>query len=179
MKNQIKWSEILTQNEDAIIDALKQAYRQACGSQANSGWQECVDITQEGRISVYTIGQNSTSGDVWSGETLEIARVDWFNPTDGIEADDVIKFLRNESKLDDWVAYLVAEELITQEEADDISNTYYYTYTIQDWNQELWKQYLSEVEDWLINEFAENRAEGIFSDTLKHAQEVESMYGEA
>lgn len=183
MRKQIVWSTILSDNEEAIIDAIIKAYRDACGSQANSGWQECVDITEDGTISTYTISQNSTSGDVWNGEAFEIARINWFDPMDGVDSSDIIDFLRSENKLEDWVKYLATEGHI--DELDDNSdiehearNATYYIYTVEEWNHELWKEYQKELEDGIVEEFASNQADTIFAKSIKHAKENESYYEE-
>ena len=74
-----KWADLVEVNKDDILKTLEKAYIDACGAEGD-GFQECVDITKDGEVSSYTIGDNSTSMDVLEGETLEIARVDWFNP---------------------------------------------------------------------------------------------------
>jgi len=174
MKNK-KWSEILKNNEEAIIDALQKIYRDACGGQGNSGFSECVDIYPSGKISTYTIGDNSTDGDVWSGEAYEIARCKWFDPIDNI--DDMLDFLRNENSLETFSVWLVKEEHIEPDEACDESELLRHAWRVEDWNSELWKQYVSEAIDYLVSERAIDWANEKFDMALMEAEEDDRQHG--
>jgi len=91
------WVELLNENEETILEAIRKAYRDACGSQSNSGFGECVDITREGKVSTYTQGDNSMSMDVWNGDTMEVCRIKWFNPVNDINKDDIVAYLETKT----------------------------------------------------------------------------------
>jgi len=148
MTNKVNWIKVLEDNEEKIIDALKQAYKQAIGG---NSWEECVDIDPNGKICVYTIGNNSTSMDVWKGEVIEIARFGWWEPD--VDGEDVVQFLKGEDKLQDFAQWLVNEEYIDPDELNNESSISKEAWLLEKWNQKLWDQYMEEFKDWLMDEF--------------------------
>lgn len=145
----INWLGLLEKNEEKIIDALRQAYRQAIGGE--SSWQECVDINRDGKITVYTIGSNSTDGEVWNGDALEVARFAWWEPD--VDGEDVVNFLKNEDKLGEFTRWLMDGEHIEPEDMEDESELWSKVWLLEEWNPELWKQYMEEYTDWIIEDF--------------------------
>jgi hypothetical protein len=88
------WTELLTENEDDIIDALLGAYRSACGADAGKAREEVV-IDRRGRIRTATLTGQSMPMDVWKGDAMTIGSVTWFDPLDYVEPNDAVEFLRN------------------------------------------------------------------------------------
>lgn len=153
MKTNINWEQLLIDNEESILEAIKTAYCNACGSQVNSGFQECVDITQEGKVSVYTISQNSTAGDVWNGEAFEICRIDWFNPLDGVDNSDAIKFMKDENIFDSWIEWLKNEGHLEEDDNTDEDDLTCHVWTFNEFNSDAYAGYLKEVEEVTVAEF--------------------------
>lgn len=145
------WTEIIRENEEAIMKAFREAYRDACGSQSNSGFAEVVDITRDGKISAYTQGDNSVAMDVWKGEALELHRFKWWNPVDSMDGYGAVEFLKNENKFDKFVAWLVQEEYVDAEDAEDDAITE--IWRLKEWNSDLYDQYLKEVIDYTMEDF--------------------------
>lgn len=93
----INWRELLEKEIDFIREALVEAYTDACGEQANSGFLHGVKMDFEGNVYHYLISPDKTPSDVWNHKAIEIARIAEFNPlNDKDENEEILIYLKNE-----------------------------------------------------------------------------------
>jgi len=79
------WRMLLEEESEYILDALVEAYSDACGNPINEGFLQGVKIDREGNIAQYLISPDNLPSDVWIGKAIEIARIAKFNPLNNIE----------------------------------------------------------------------------------------------
>lgn len=165
MKNLINWPEILRKNEDAITEALQQAYENACGAQAGSGMKESVVVYTDGAVSQFTEMPNSMAGSVWDGEAIYAGHIDWFSPWSDCDDTEVITSYLSEEELAAFTAWLKENEY-----AECINMR-----ELEEYNEVIAKRVYDEYIQDFIGENAQFWAKECFEQTL---EDEEYQYNE-
>lgn len=111
MNNKTKWSKLLADNEDAIIEALEKAYSDACGSKSHSGFGYYVIIDEDGEIRISTLSQNSTPGDVWKGTAMSVGGMEWFSPFEWESESEIIENSLSPEEAKEFTSYCGTEDI--------------------------------------------------------------------
>ena len=73
MENQIKWTEIIEANREAVENAIKEAFQTAQGMQ--NGYSVHVEIYENGKIEASINSHNWQSQDSWDGKCFRVATI--------------------------------------------------------------------------------------------------------
>lgn len=106
----INWLEIIEEESDNIIDALTAIYTDACCLNANSEICQVLKMDKDGTIIHHTLPADVTSSAVWTGDAIELARLSWFNPFDGVDEAEVISSYLTKEELQEFNTYLNGEK---------------------------------------------------------------------
>ena len=110
MKIEINWIELIKTNEEKILEAGRQAYRNACGSTGDREYTEDAKITMFGEVEQYANHQDYSPKDVWLGQADAIFCFHRFNPWDHEQEEGKAIFaLLDEAEVEAFRQYLKQE----------------------------------------------------------------------
>jgi len=159
MTKKIDWVAILEKNEEAILKAGKEAYTNACTTSYDNSFSNTMDVVidADGDIRMHEQQQNSTSMDVWKGEAICVISFKKFNPWESFEEDEEIKKMLEPEELEEFMAWLKESEITSWGRNE-----------LRDWNSGVAGRLDREMEEWDIDEYAENQAQDKFDEAVKH-----------
>ena len=125
MTKKINWVEILEQNEEAILEAGRQAYRNSCLSSYDNSFSSTEDVVidKDGGIRTETQQQNWQSMDTYHGNAICVISFKRFYVWENVEEETEIKTMLEPSELEEFQAYLDENEI-----------TSWGISTVRDWN---------------------------------------------
>lgn len=97
-----KWSEIIEQNREKLVEALESAYKEAVD---NRHMQYILEIYKNGIIRTWTCaaGSNSFSADSWNGESTVVATYCFQNMDIEVTEEDFRRHMTEEERQDiEW-----------------------------------------------------------------------------
>lgn len=102
-----RWSEIIEQNREKLIEALEQAYKEAID---NRHMQYITEIYKNGTIRTWACaaGSNSFSSDSWNGTSIEVGRFCFQNMDIETTEEDFRRHMTEEEQKD--VAWKAEED---------------------------------------------------------------------
>ena len=110
MQIKIDWIELIKTNEEKIMEAGRQAYRNACGSTEDREYTEDAKITMFGEVEQYANHQDYSPKDVWLGQADAIFSFQRFNPWDNEQEEEKAIFaLLDEAEAETFRQYLKQE----------------------------------------------------------------------
>ena len=112
MQIQINWIELVKTNEERIMEAGRQAYRNACGSTEDREYTEDAKITMFGEVEQYANHQDYSPKDVWLGQADAIFSFQRFNPWDYEQEEEKVIFsLLDEAEAEAFRQYLKMQDI--------------------------------------------------------------------
>lgn len=72
------WKELALEKEEQIKEKMREAFRESIGDVTDS-WQYLVQLEGDGTISIHFLSQNSSTGEVFDGEAIEVCRFSRFS----------------------------------------------------------------------------------------------------
>ena len=154
MTNKINWIELLQQNEEAILEAGKQAYRDACSSHYDNSFNNTEDvvINQYGEVRNQTMQKNWDSMDCREGTAMVVISFNKFNPWEDESEDDIIIDTLEAEELAEFKSWLKENDIVRFDRRD-----------LETWNSEIAgridDEYVSAYIDDTIDEQVNNQFE--------------------
>lgn len=149
----IKWSEILEQNRENIIEALEKSFRDAVDYRH---MQHITEIYPDGTVRTWACaaGSNDFSSDLWNGKSMEVGRFCFQNIDIETTEDD---FRRHMTEDEQNRAEMLAEEDALTFEGFIYSSGLY---------PELIEETEAEWLEWYKDEYAYSEAERVLDDAI-------------
>ena len=138
----INWLELVLENEEKVLDGIKEAHEMACGG--NNGNEYTAEINSDGNISIreYT-SSGSQSEATWKGNAIELVRIKAIDPMEG---DTFDWFPEDDPTL---TATEKASFLLWCEENAETASDPCLLYN---WNPEVWERWEANyTEEYLVN----------------------------
>lgn len=163
-----KWSNVIEQNKEKLIEALEKAYKEAVDCRH---MQYITEIYKDGTIRTWACAAGSTSfsADSWNGESTAVATYCFQNMNIEVIEED---FRRHMTEDEQNKAEMLAEE-----------NGLTFVGFI--YNSGLYPELIEEVErewlKWYKDEYAHSEAERVLDDTImmeSSQEEYKERYGE-
>ena len=128
MTHKINWIEILKQNEEAILEAGKQAYRDACSGHYDNSFSNTEDvvINQYSEIRNQTMQKNCDSMDCREGNAMVVISFNKFNPWENQSEDDIIMDTLEDEELIEFKSWLEENDIERFDRLD-----------LESWNSEI------------------------------------------
>lgn len=162
----INWVNLIKENIEKIEEALKEAYKNACGHPAvfkGFNAEECVIIDKEGNITQISKQHNETPMNVWEGNAIIVGSFDWFDPTEGESyEDEVIKAELTEQQLKQLEKFI----------EDNMYGSDINFAALYDFDKELYKKVYNNY----VEEFIQDNIDEVINNTINHNIEQLEMW---
>ena len=161
----MKWSEIMDQNEDKLIEAMDQAFRDAVDCRH---MRYTVEIYQDGTIRTWSCaaGSHSFSFDSWTGESLVVGTFCFQNLDIEVTEEDFRQHMTEEEQK--------KVEMSIEEEGYSSFESYIY-------NSGSYRDLIEETEtewrEWYKDEYAYSEAERMVYETMEREERCLEAYG--
>jgi len=167
MTKKINWVEILEQHEETILEAGRQAYRNACTTVYDNSFSmtEDVIVNKYGNIRTETQQQNWQSQDTWNGDAVCVISFKRFNPWENESEDEAIKNILESDEMLEFKKYLDANEI-----------EYYGRNELRDWNTEIANRVDSEMEQYDIDDHMEEQVQSQFEQCIERLKQENVDY---
>lgn len=153
----IKWSEIMEQNREEIIEALEKSFRDAVNYRH---MQHITEIYPDGTVRTWACaaGSNDFSSDLWNGKSMEIGRFCFQN-------------IDIETTEEDFRRHMTEEEQTEVEIQAEEENRTFEGYIYSSGNYEdLIDETETEWREWYKDEYAYSEAERILYEALEREE---------
>lgn len=149
----IKWSEVIENNKEKLIETLEKSFKEAVDCRY---MQHITEIYQDGKIRTWACvaGSNSFSFDSWTGESLVVGTFCFQNLDIEVTEED---FRRHMTEKEQTEAEIQAEE-----ENRTFEGYIYSSGNYEDLIEEVETEWL----DWYKDEYAYSEAERVLDDTI-------------
>ena len=163
-----KWSEILKQNREKVIEAMEKSFRDAVDYRH---MQHITEIYPDGTVRTWACaaGSNDFSSDLWNGKSMEVGRFCFQN-------------IDIETTEEDFRRHMTEDE---QNEAEMLAEENAITFTGFIYNSGLYPELIEKVEsewlEWYKEEYAYSEAERTLDNTImmeSSQEEYKERYGE-
>ena len=161
-----KWTKILEEKQDSILEALKSACNRACGNQPNSGFREEVILEKNGAICICTGQTNCVPMSVHNGDALLVGAFEWFDPWDEVNdfEETVLNNHLTPEEKEDFLAWMKQKQ---EEDYNFPYSEYFFDiHTLYRWNSEVAERIEKIFEDY-FDEQATEWAERVFDSCLE------------
>ena len=135
------WRKLALENEERIKEKMREAFEESIGDVTDS-WQYLVQLEDDGTISIHFLSQNSSTGEVFDGEAVEVCRFSRFS-IDNMDSD---------WNLENWLTDEERREFEAWKEktgSDDI----------KEWNQEVYNRIIEERRQDFIDIYTESNVD--------------------
>ena len=130
MQIQINWIELIKTNEEKIMEAGRQAYRNACGSTGDREYTEDAKITMFGEVEQYANHQDYSPKDVWLGQADAIFSFRRFNPWDFEQEEEKVIFaFLDEAEAEAFQQYIKQQNIDRMTKGD-----------LENWSKEIYEK---------------------------------------
>ena len=148
-----KWSEIIEQNKEQLIEALEKSFKEAVDCRH---MQHITEIYQNGKIRTWACaaGSNSFSSDSWNGTSIEVGRFCFQNMDIETTEEDFRRHMTEEEQKD--------VEWRSKEECLSFLNYIYGSGNYRELIDTVEQEWL----DWYKDEYAYSEAERVLDDTI-------------
>lgn len=149
----IKWSEVLEQNREKVIEAMEKSFRDAVDCRH---MQHITEIYQDGTVRRWacSAGSNSFSSDLWNGKSIEVGRF-------------CFQYLDIETTEEDFRRHMTENE---QNKAEMLAKENALTFLGFIYNSGFYPELIENVEsewlEWYKDEYAYSEAERVLDDTI-------------
>ena len=158
MKNKINWIEILTNNEDAILEAGRQAYKDSVLAHYDNSMslEECVKINEYAEIKIITLQQNWETEDMRNGTAICPINFKRFNVWDNTDEEVAIENSLEHEEFEQFKLWLSENDI----NRFGISN-------LREWDAEIANKVDEEMIDWEIDEHMEEQVNTQFEQCIE------------
>ena len=164
MKKKVNWLQLVESNEDKILEALIDVYREAAMTASPGMFYPFLSLilSDDGKIrKVIEPTDNSIDGDVWVGNAIYLTRIQCFDVLDGEYEEDLIQQYADSF---DITAY----ETFLSSKGDDISMS-----SLREFDEKIYSKIVEDVKYFHDHETAQNWAEQTF-DGITHQLKAEA-----
>ena len=158
MKKQINWVEILEKNEEAILGAGRQAYRNACSTVYDNSFSNTEDVVidQDGEIRNQTMQLNWDSMDCREGRAMVAISFKHFNPWENVDEQEAIKNRLSPTSMNEFQTWLTENEISS-----------YGIRELREWNSEIGAMIDDEFAGYDIDDHMEEQVQSSFDRTME------------
>lgn len=153
MKKKVNWLQLVESNEDKILEALVDVYREAAMTTSPGMFYPFLSLilSDDGKIrKIIEPTDNSIDGDVWAGSAIYLTRIQCFDVLDGENEKQLIEQYADSFDMTAYKTFL-------SNKGDDISMS-----SIREFDEKIYAKIMEDVKYFHDHETAQNWAEQTF-----------------